>query len=421
MRTLISCVGDTDPIRNYHDGPLLHIVRNEKPEKIILIHSERSASKHDAIEKAIRVIPDYEAEIVMHPATIKDSDVFLFDKMFEMLSGIVLGYYKHEEEILLNLTSATPQIISAMFAINRIAGLNVRAFQVATPANRSNEGIRHESNEDIDTLISLNVDNQVEFESRLIEDKGEQFNQILLKKTLLDLLDQYDYEGVYELSVKHRILSKKKRSTVNRKLENVLNMIRYQMLLPEVEGLNIPHEEKVLLNGYLIIAIQAKRKLTSEVLIRIQNIAEYTLEYYLNKNIPGLIRYDDDNKPFINGEAFPAIDEHIKREQKNKFQVSYLNLHKYIGVLEYLAAHPGEHENTMDVERLLDQARKIQGARKHRNTLAHRMDALNPKQIRLNDWVETTRQMIALLIRPEDKWHSYFENLNREMESLITD
>ena len=53
MATLISCVGDTDQIRLFHDGPLLHIARVYRPEKIVLIHSERSILKHDAIEKAL--------------------------------------------------------------------------------------------------------------------------------------------------------------------------------------------------------------------------------------------------------------------------------------------------------------------------------------------------------------------------------
>lgn len=54
MQTLISCVGDTDPIRNFHDGPLLHIARVLKPEKIILIHSERSKKKHEYISLALQ-------------------------------------------------------------------------------------------------------------------------------------------------------------------------------------------------------------------------------------------------------------------------------------------------------------------------------------------------------------------------------
>ena len=37
MRILISAVGDTDPIRNFHDGALVHIARKYRPDKIIII------------------------------------------------------------------------------------------------------------------------------------------------------------------------------------------------------------------------------------------------------------------------------------------------------------------------------------------------------------------------------------------------
>lgn len=37
---LLSGVGDTDPIRNFHDGPMLHVVRKYLPEKIVLVYSK---------------------------------------------------------------------------------------------------------------------------------------------------------------------------------------------------------------------------------------------------------------------------------------------------------------------------------------------------------------------------------------------
>ena len=40
MKILISAVGDTDPIRNFHDGALVHIARKYRPDKIIIVFSE---------------------------------------------------------------------------------------------------------------------------------------------------------------------------------------------------------------------------------------------------------------------------------------------------------------------------------------------------------------------------------------------
>ena len=35
-QVLFSCVGTSDPIRGEHDGPMLHIVRNYRPEAVWL-------------------------------------------------------------------------------------------------------------------------------------------------------------------------------------------------------------------------------------------------------------------------------------------------------------------------------------------------------------------------------------------------
>ena len=76
MKILISAVGDTDPIRNFHDGALVHIARKYRPDKIIIVFSERTISKKDDIEKVIRSIDNkYVPEIVCHePIILNDFD-----------------------------------------------------------------------------------------------------------------------------------------------------------------------------------------------------------------------------------------------------------------------------------------------------------------------------------------------------------
>ncbi|OQR08658.1 hypothetical protein B6U46_04380 [Ligilactobacillus salivarius] len=59
MTTLISCIGDTDPIRNRHDGALLHLARVFRPEKILLIYSERALLKENNILLALNSIEGY--------------------------------------------------------------------------------------------------------------------------------------------------------------------------------------------------------------------------------------------------------------------------------------------------------------------------------------------------------------------------
>lgn len=94
MKVLISAVGDTDPIRNFHDGALVHIARKYRPDKIIIVFSEEMISKKDDIEKVIRSIDsEYVPEIVYHEPIILNKDVYVFDTMYDQFDAIIQKYY----------------------------------------------------------------------------------------------------------------------------------------------------------------------------------------------------------------------------------------------------------------------------------------------------------------------------------------
>ena len=113
---------------------------------------------------------------------ISNNDVYVFDTMFDQFSSIIQEYYTKEDEFILNLSSATPQIKSSLFVINRLSGINVKAVQVSSPANDSNADIPHENVDDIDLLIDTNEDNVTEFIDRTLEDESEKFSHALIKK-----------------------------------------------------------------------------------------------------------------------------------------------------------------------------------------------------------------------------------------------
>ena len=123
MKILISPIGDSDPIRNNHDGSMLHIARVKRPEIIYLIFSEKMLPKKEAIIKAIASINDYNPKIEYFEEVISDNEIALYDPVFKIidkhLSLLVKNIRKenHNEniEILLNLTSGTPQLKNALY------------------------------------------------------------------------------------------------------------------------------------------------------------------------------------------------------------------------------------------------------------------------------------------------------------------
>ena len=288
MRVLISAVGDTDPFRNFHDGALIHIARKYRPEKVILIFSEHTAKKQGNIEKALfSIAPDYDPELIIHDSIISDNEVHIFDVMFQRFSDILQEYYTKEDEFILNLSSATPQIKSALFVINRLNGINVKAVQVSSPEHASNENIGHDNDENIDELIEVNEDNKVNFIDRTIEDNAEKFNQALLKKTARDFIEKFDYKAA--LDILDQLSDFPNLKSVRKEIRDIVECLSKQDVPQGLRHKKFNEEEQKILSAYLTIELQRERGNVSESFIRIKNLTEFILEDYIEKRNPGLI------------------------------------------------------------------------------------------------------------------------------------
>lgn len=300
MRVLISAVGDTDPFRNFHDGALIHIARKYRPEKVILIFSEHTAKKQGNIEKALfSIAPDYKPEVKTHDSIISDNEVHIFDVMFQRFSDILQEYYTKEDEFILNLSSATPQIKSALFVINRLNGINVKAVQVSSPEHASNENIGHDNDENIDELIEVNEDNKVNFIDRTIEDNAEKFNQALLKKTARDFIEKFDYKAA--LDILDQLSDFPNLKTVREEIRDVVNCLSKQDVPKGLRHKKLKEEKQKILSAYLTIELQRERGNVSESFIRIKNLTEFILKDYIENRYLGLIKNyrKDKNKDYL--------------------------------------------------------------------------------------------------------------------------
>ena len=411
MKILISAVGDTDPIRNFHDGPLLHIVRVYRPEKIVLVHSERSLTKHDKLVKALKSIKDYSPEIIQDGGVLPDAQVAIFDEMYDTVSSIVKKYIS-DDEIILNISSATPQIISAMFAVNRISDFNVTAVQVVTPQHKSNEGLRHDNQEDIDTLIETNLDNQSDYENRTLEDTGMKFSQDLTKRNLKALIDNYDYQGALELLKKQKSFSNIKE--LRKKLTEISDTIKIQGMPDKiVKAKLLSNQAKSALNSYLNIDRNHKQGNIAEVLIRVKSLVEFILEDYLNNHFLDVITYKEDGKPFLNALKYPEILKKFQENAKKRdqeYHSGYLSLHGYIGILKFFEPN---HD-------LLKHIYDIQEINQVRNQVAHSLQAFDRENLtKVSSAVFASKQILLDSFDIDNHWFSFYEDLNQEIKKLL--
>lgn len=381
MRVLISAVGDTDPFRNFHDGALIHIARKYRPEKVILIFSEHTAKKQGNIEKALfSIAPNYEPELIIHDSIISDNEVHIFDVMFQRFSDILQEYYTKEDEFILNLSSATPQIKSALFVINRLNGINVKAVQVSSPEHASNENIGHDNDENIDELIEVNEDNKVNFIDRTIEDNAEKFNQALLKKTARDFIEKFDYRAA--LDILNQLTDSPNLKSVREEIFDVVECLKKQDVPQGLQQKKFKEEEQKILSAYLTIELQRERGNVSESFIRIKNLTEFILKDYIEK------RYLDLIKNY--------------RKNKNK---DYLSIFDYSKLLKT--------KREFELLRTIDPIIKMNSSR---NMVAHSINPLHKDAVKqLGIAMKTLKTLVREQYHFSQSDFNFYQDLNKKL------
>ena len=384
MKVLISAVGNTDPIRNFHDGALVHIARRYRPDKIIIVFSEELIRKKDDIEKVIRSIDsEYLPEIVYHEPIILNNEVHIFDTMFDQFDDIIREYYTKDDEFILNLSSGTPQIKSALFVLNRLSEINVKAVQVPSPEKKSNAGVRHDDSEDIDVLIDTNLDNKQDYVDRTIEDTSDKFQQGLIKKTLRDFIKKYDYKASLEIA--NQLPDFPGLKDCRKKLQDIVDSLDRQDIPQLLQKKKWSEEQKKVLNAYLTIDLQKERGNFSEGLIRIKNLTEFILEDYIGNRYPEF------------------LDNYVNESEKY-----YLGIQDYNKILQ------------IKDRTLYDKIKPILRINKTRNTVAHRLDSIKAEDLKqLGPVLKTLKGLVKEQYQFTEKDFDFYKDLNKELLELL--
>ena len=117
MRLLFTCMGTSDPVRGYHDGPMLHIIRHYRPEVICVFLSGEAAALDGCGARLDTVLSHiqnnwggYAPELRVVRTQIEDpSDM---DAVGAPITEAVAALTEEfpDGEVLLNLSSGTPQM-----------------------------------------------------------------------------------------------------------------------------------------------------------------------------------------------------------------------------------------------------------------------------------------------------------------------
>ena len=166
-KILFSPLGGTDPISSttLREGSFLHICRIYQPDKVYLYMSKEILAYHNQdnryiyclkqLEKDIEKTIDY--EIIERPDLDKPNDFAFYYPDFSNIFTDISQEMHSGDELLLNVSSGTPQMKSALFVLKSIREYNFKCLQVSTP-NRSMNEHRIERDLSIEELWEMNLD-----------------------------------------------------------------------------------------------------------------------------------------------------------------------------------------------------------------------------------------------------------------------
>lgn len=383
--------------------------------------------KQDLINKVLLSIEGYNPIIEIDSTILNNDEVFLFDKMYEVMGMIVQKYTNDDDEIILNLSSGTPQIISALFALNRINDYNTQAIQVATPKKGANREYKPLTDSEIDALIVANQDNSLDFVDRSIKDKSEKFTQALVKRHLRSLIASFDYqvaEAIINRKEYNKLLSKKRIAYIREKLNDFSRVFKNQSILSDILSFPLEDSQKKALNYYLMIDVLKEHEHIADVLIKAKSLAEFVIEETIKKDHEGLIVFDG-NLPKLNPD-FPdceaILDDIDKKMKKSRgiedteeriFSVqSTLNLLSYLNILEF-------YEYDSQLQTAINGILSLNG---ERNKVAHGLSEIDTRLLsrkKLKQLSENLRLLLVDCLGIDSSYFNYYDKQNEELIKML--
>jgi CRISPR type III-A/MTUBE-associated protein Csm6 len=205
---LFSAVGTTDPISFHHDGAILHISRVYRPEKIYLFFSEEMNELHKkdnryfySIRKLSELLDDFQPEL--HEIVAEDlKEAHKFDVFYDYFESILLKIRAENPDykILLNVSSGTPAMKSAL---NLIAALNdesYQAVQVRSPFASSNPKTNDIREYKPTVEWEENKDNVSNFENRTVFERNLNLIARIKKEIIQKHIQVYDYPAALAIA-----------------------------------------------------------------------------------------------------------------------------------------------------------------------------------------------------------------------------
>lgn len=199
----------TDPIsqKTLYEGSLLNICRFYEPDKIYLYMSKEVMDLHKKDDRYVKCLKrvykylkkDFEYEIIDRSDL---EEVQVFDFFYKEYRDIL--YKIHEKnpnaEILLNVSSGTPAMKSALFVLCTLFNFPMMPIQVSSPQKRSNARPEENTLEDFLGIIDEIMTVPEVYGDRTEIALKENLNFELSKDIIKNHLRKYNYSAAFEVA-----------------------------------------------------------------------------------------------------------------------------------------------------------------------------------------------------------------------------
>lgn len=222
-KVLFSFVGKSDPVMNNWDGPLIHILRNYKIQRVYLYFSKEmiERDKTNVYERTIKALDDSIDVIKIYRPNLDNPHIH--GAIDDDIVDLMINRVKNENPnsiIYANLSSGTPQMCSSLNLISMSLPFPVHLLQVENPEpfkmeRRSN--INDYMDKSGEEIINDSLDS-IEPINRCIEVKSKNILKLIINENVSSLLDSYNYFDAMKLINKYSDLYS---SEVNRLIERL--------------------------------------------------------------------------------------------------------------------------------------------------------------------------------------------------------
>ena len=423
MKVLFSPIGNSDPWRNLYDGPMLNIVRYYNLDKVVLYftrtiwegNEKRKGHKAYDWEKIIQTVsPNTEVKIIVEDVE-NAQDYDAYKEKFHKYLKIIEDSYE-DCEIILNVTSGTPQMEATLCLEYIVYPKNKKCVQVSTPTKDSNVGIEYSNPKDDVEEFEMVNEIEKQSEKRCKEIDILSFREAMIRSQILGLIDNYDYEGA--LTIINQQDSFRNKKKIKNILAEITESIKLHKIFNEINSKYSDENLKKVLFHYLLLQMRFDRNDIAETLIRVKSIAEFLAEYYLRRNNSeilvlekGKVKLNNENKDFL--ENYKSHLTQKGKEFKNE-KDDYLNLPAYTDIFEVL--YPQSE--------LLQNLTHVLNVNGLRNKVAHGLESLslsqNGSSTQIKNAVYAVKDLLCIIFPNVDNSDfGYFEKKNTEIRELL--